>query len=186
MRTFLRTLALLLAIAVPASAVEIAGVKLPDTASVGGQNLVLNGAALRTKFFIKVYAAGLYLPAKQKDAKAILAADSPRRMLMHFIYGVGPEKINEAWEEGLAANTPNASAELQGQFKQLTGWMEEVEEGDELAFTYVPGTGTEVVVKGKVKGTIPGKAFADALLACWIGAEPAPGADFKKGVLGAS
>jgi len=38
-------------------------------------------------------------------------------------------------------------------------------------------------VKGKVKGTIPGKEFARALFACWIGDKP-PGKGFKAGLLG--
>ena len=39
----------------------------------------LNGLALRTKFFIKVYVGGLYLPQKEKAAAKVLAEDAPRR-----------------------------------------------------------------------------------------------------------
>ena len=46
------------------------------------------------------------------------------------------------------------------------------------------GTGTTVEVNGKNKGTLGGKAVADAILNTWIGAKPGPGGDFKKGVLG--
>ena len=42
-----------------------------------------------------------------------------------------------------------------------------------------------VEVNGKAKGTIPGKATADAILATWIGPYPGPGEDFKQAVLGA-
>ena len=57
------SLALLLALAaVPASSArEVAGVTLPDTVSVEGKTLKLNGAGLRTKVVFKVYVAGLYL-----------------------------------------------------------------------------------------------------------------------------
>jgi hypothetical protein len=48
----------------------------------------------------------------------------------------------------------------------------------------VPGSGTTVEVNGKMKGTLPGKATADAILATWIGPDPAPGQDFKNAVLG--
>jgi len=50
--------------------------------------------------------------------------------------------------------------------------------------TYIPGEGTHVEVNGKVKGTLPGKDVADAILATWIGPKPGPGEDFKKGLLG--
>ncbi len=47
--------------AAAASAATIGGVDLADGSTAGGQKLVLNGAGLRKKLFIKVYAAGLYL-----------------------------------------------------------------------------------------------------------------------------
>jgi hypothetical protein len=177
-------LSLALTLALSAAAGELAGVTLPDQASVSGQALVLNGLALRKRFVVKVYVAGLYLPQKRSDAGAILAADEPRQMRMHFVYSVSREQVCEGWDEGLALNTPGASAELKAQFQELCGMMEEVPKGQALSFTYVPGTGTTVEVKGKTKGTIPGKAFADALLASWIGPDPAPGAGFKKALLG--
>jgi hypothetical protein len=39
-------------------------------------------------------------------------------------------------------------------------------------------------VNGKLKGTLLGKATADAILSTWIGPKPGPGDDFKKAVLG--
>jgi hypothetical protein len=162
----------------------VAGVKLDDTVSVNGQNLVLNGAGIRKKFFIKVYVGALYLTAKQSDAAAILAADAPRRMVMHFVYSVGKDKIAEGWEEGLRDNTPNASPDVKANFKTLASWMEDIKDGQEVVLTYVPGTGTMVAVNGHAKGTLSGKATADAILATWIGPKPGPGGDFKKAVLG--
>jgi len=105
-------------------------------------------------------------------------------MVMHFVFNVGKGKIAEAWEEGLEANTPNASADVKNAFKTLSSWMEEMKDGQSIVLTYVPGTGTTVNVNGKVKGTLPGKATADAILATWIGPKPGPGSDFKKAVLG--
>jgi hypothetical protein len=182
----LAILALLaLAAATPAAAGSLAGVTLPDSAEVGGQQLQLNGLGLRKKLFIKVYVAAFYLPARQSDPAAILAADTPRRGVMHFVYGVGADKVcNEGWKEGLDANTPNASAELRGKFDTLCGYMEDMEDGDAMSFDYVPGAGTTVTVKGATKGVIAGKDFSDALFACWIGPKPGPGEAFKQALLG--
>ena len=181
-----RTVALLvsLALAIPALAMTLAGVNLDDKTTVGSQTLVLNGAGLRKKFFIKVYVGALYLPAKQSNAAAILAADSPRRQVMHFLYSVSKDQMCDAWEEGLEKNTKNASADVKGSFKTLCSWMEPIPKGNRLVLTYIPGTGTTVEINGKMKGTLPGKATADAILATWIGPDPAPGEDFKNGVLG--
>lgn len=171
-------------LALTALAGTLAGVTMDDQVSAGGHSLMLNGMGLRSKLFIKVYVAGLYLPAKQQDAAKVLAADEPRRMVMHWTYGVDKATICEGWQEGLAANTPNASPELEKDFETLCGYMADSEKGDRFLFTYVPGTGTTVEVKGQSKGTIAGKPFADALLASWIGPKPGPGAEFKKTLLG--
>ena len=70
--------------------------------------------------------------------------------------GVDKGKMCDAWNEALANNTPGASDELKQQFTQLCSWMEDIEKGEQFVFTYVPGTGTTVKVKGADKGTIAG------------------------------
>ena len=172
--------------AATAGAANIAGVNLEDKVTVNNQTLTLNGGALRKKFVIKVYVGGLYLPARQGNAATVIATDSPRRMVMHFLYSVSKSQMAEAWAEGLADNTPNASPEVKTAFKTLESWMEDVPKGNRIVVTYVPGIGTTVEVNGKNKGTLGGKATADAILNTWIGPKPGPGADFKKSVLGGS
>lgn len=184
MRTRLLALLTLLLTASAAWAGTLAGVNLPDKAQVDGQALVLNGMGLRSKLIIKVYVGGLYLPQKQKSAQTILGADGPRQMVLHFIYDVSKEQMCDAWNEGLEANTPNASAEIKKNFETLCTWMDGVGKGQKLTMTYLPGQGTRVDIAGKVKGTLPGKPTADAILSTWIGPDPAPGKDFKKSVLG--
>jgi hypothetical protein len=178
--------ALLLAawVSAPASAGTLAGVTLPDKTDVNGQSLVLNGMGLRSKLFIKVYVGGLYLPQKEKSAQKVLAADAPRQMLLSFIYDVSKSQMCDAWKEGLEDNSPKAPAEVKTNFATLCGWMDGVGKGQKLLLTYLPGEGTRVEVGGKAKGTLPGKPTADAILATWIGSNPAPGKDFKNAVLG--
>lgn len=189
MRTF-TVLALSLALALltlpvaPADAGELKGVTLPDTVEVGDQSLQLNGMALRKKFFVSVYVAGLYLPDKQSDAAGVLSADTARRMVMHWLRGVGQDAICEGWMEGLANNTENPSDQLEKDFETLCEWTGSAEKDDRYVFTYVPGEGTTVEVAGETKGTFEGKAFADALFASWIGPNPGPGEGFKNDLMG--
>ena len=182
MRKFILAAALTLA-AVNMDAATVAGVKIDDQATVNNQKLVLNGAGLRKKLMFKVYTGALYLPSKQTNAAAIISADTPRRMVMQFLMSVDKGKIADAWTEGLAENTPNASPEVKTAFKTLASWMEDMKEGQKIVMTYVPGIGTTVEVGGKNKGTLGGKAVADAILATWIGPKPGPGADFKSAIL---
>jgi len=184
MRQGLKASLLALAFTLSALAATVGGVNLEDSATVNGQTLVLNGAGVRKKLFIKIYAGGLYLPAKQSNAAAVMAADTPRRMVMHFVYSVSKNQMCDAWKDGLEDNTKNPSAEVKKNFDTLCTWMEPIPKGNRLVLTYVPGTGTTVEINGKAKGTLPGKATSDAILATWLGSNPAPGEDFKKAVLG--
>jgi hypothetical protein len=184
LKTALLTGLAVLLLALPAPAAEKAGVTLPDTVDVAQDTLVLNGIALREKFVIDVYVAGLYLTEKSSDAAAILAKDGPRMMVMHFVRDVEAGKINDAWFDGLKANVKNVTPELKAKFDQLAKMMTDVKDGQEMGFTYTPATGTDVMVAGKTMGGIPGKDFADAILATWIGPKPGPGQRFKKALLG--
>jgi len=74
----------------PAGAVEIEGVKLADTATVAGRDLVLNGAGLRKRLLFDVYVASLYLPAKVSAAAAVLKAE-PRRVRIDMLREVAAD-----------------------------------------------------------------------------------------------
>ncbi len=49
---------------------DVAGLHFAPTHLLDGQQLVLNGAGVRAKMIIKVYAMGLYLPWPEADAQA--------------------------------------------------------------------------------------------------------------------
>ncbi|WP_272699922.1 chalcone isomerase family protein [Desulfovibrio sp. Fe33] len=168
----------------PAFAAELAGVALPDTESGNERELVLNGIALREKFFVDVYVAGLYLAEKSNEPNKILENGEPRIMVMRFLRDVDAKAINQAWIEGLEANVESVAPELRKEFDELTGMMADMKEGQEMRFTYTQGVGTLVMIAGQAKGTIPGKDFADAILSTWIGPKPGPGASFKRQILG--
>ena len=172
---------LLLALA-PAHAADLAGVTLPDSATVGGQPLVLNGMGLREKYFIDIYVGALYLPAKSKDAAAAVALDAPKRVVMHFIYKeVTAEQMRETFAEGLA-KLPNRAA-LADRFATLDGMMKTVRAGDSVTLDYVPGKGTTVTFNGAVSGTVAGADFMKAVWSIYLGPDPASD-KLKKGMMG--
>jgi len=77
--------------------VEIAGVNVPDTETVEGKTLKLNGAGLRKKYVVaKVYVLGLYLETPSRDAAAILSSDQVRDLRMSVLRDVSGAKISEA------------------------------------------------------------------------------------------
>jgi hypothetical protein len=161
---------------------SLAGVTLPDTTQVGGKNLVINGVGLRSKMMFKVYVAGLYLEAKSNDGSAILKQDAPKRVIMQFMRDLDKEQMVEAFTEAFNANSPNA-ASLKGDFDKMLAGFEPIKTGDQWMFTYAPGKGTTLTVKGADKVTVAGHPFSEAMFGCWLGPKP-PSSDLQKGMLG--
>ena len=161
----------------------LAGVTLPDTVQAGGKTLILNGLGLRKKYMVKVYVAGLYLEQKSSDPVAILKADTPKRIVMHFVRGVTKNQIVDGFNESFEDNTPDAKQTMKGEIDQFLGAMDLVHDGDEILLTYLPGTGTTVAVGGKEKLTISAPAFAAVLFSVWLGPKP-PSQEMKEGLLG--
>jgi len=176
---------LVLTTVVAASAAEIGGVTLPDTLVVGSDRLVLNGAGLRKKFFIKVYAGGLYLRAPTDDARAIIDDDAPMAVRMEFIYdGVSPEKLIAAWNEGFANATSGDLSPIQSEVRRFDAlFTAPAHEGDVYQFLYTPGAGVQVEMDGRAIATLPGLAFKRALFAIWLG-EPPADRSLKRAMLG--
>lgn len=166
-----------LCLSLPAYAIDVAGVTLADTASVSGKTLELVGAGVRTKTFlkIKVYVGGFYMENPSKDAVEVIASDQAKRMVMHFVYKeVSKEKLVAGWNEGFEKNSKGSLPALKERIDQFNSYFDgSVKKGEEVVLTYVPGSGTEVVIKGETKGTVPGKDFMEALFKIWFGQFPA-------------
>jgi hypothetical protein len=183
-----RALLILALIAAPALATEVAGVKVDDRAKVEASELVLNGAGLRTKFFLKIYVAGLYLAEKRTTASDVLALQGAKRITMRLMRGLKAKQLTDALEVGIRANTSASELEsLQGRLDELNAIMNALQsanEGDLIALDWLPGTGTRIVLNGEPRGKIiPGEDFYRALLRIWLGDEPAQ-ERLKKALLG--
>lgn len=162
---------------------SIAGQNFPDTINLGGQELQVNGVGLREKYWIDIYAAGLYLPEKMTKGKDIITLDAPKKIHAKFIYSsVSKAKMVEALEENITIN-PDFSAQAIKDIRTASKWMEDFVAGDEMVFEYVPGKGTSVIIKGKTKGTIQGKDFMEAVFSMYVGPHPAS-EQLREGLLG--
>mgnify|MGYP001814691759 CR=1 FL=1 len=178
-------LGVLLALALPAVAASLADVEFPDQIKVGEVALTLNGLGMREATFLKVdvYVAGLYLESTGSDAEAILASTGPKVLHMQFVRKVGRSDITKAWNEGFTNNVGADADALADELERLNGWMEDMNKGDSLRFTWTANGAVEVSVKGSRRGTIEGATFARGLLAVFLGPEP-PNPGLKDGLLG--
>ena len=173
----------LFAVSMPVAAGELAGAKLPDTLASAGKTLKLNGLGLRKKAVFKVYVGGLYLETASKDGAAILAADAPKAVTMHFLRSIEKAKLVEAYTEGFENNAKAKAAAQKANVDRFLGLVTDVKEGSEFTVLYAPGAGTTVLRDGKEAGKIEGKDFSDVVFSLWLGPKP-PSEDLKKGMLG--
>ena len=175
--------ALGLAFASAAPAAELAGVTMPDTDTIEGKTLKLNGVGLRKKAIFKVYVAGLYVENPMHDAAALLSSNQMKSMRLHMMRDLTGKKISDAIVEGFQRNSAAQQDKLRARLDQLTGMFSDVSEGEEIVLTWLPDKGTKVTVRGTDRGTIEGRDFADALFAVWIGPNPVQD-DLKKALVG--
>lgn len=176
-----------LVLAAPASAAEIAGVKLEDQAQVGNTRLQLNGAGLRKRLFFQVYAIGLYLPRKATAAHEAIEAPGPKRIAIHMLRNVGAAEFSEALAEGIRANHSAADARaLQPRLQELAATMAELKEAKKGMAIVLDSSGPQMqlLIDGRPAGqAIAGEDFYRALLRIWLGPSPVQD-DLKQRLLG--
>jgi len=168
-----------------AVAKECHGITFPEQVQVQASPLMLNGLGLRqaTMLKVNVYVAALYVAQRSTDANAILGANTPKKLILHFVRDVDGADLKKAWDEGFEHNAQEQLPALKARIEKLKSWMADMKSGQQLAFTHTPGAGIEVDVNGAVQGTVEGDDFARAFLAIWLGAKP-PNPGLKAGLLG--
>jgi Chalcone isomerase-like len=177
-------LILLLLVPSLASAVKVGETELPDTWTLNEQTLVLNGAGIREYSFLRipVYAAALYLPARQQNESAILKATTPRVVHMKMLRDASRDDSAKAWDVYLAANCKPPclmNNEARQKFLKL---IPDTRSGDTQTFVFRESE-LEIFRNGKSLGTIVDAAFTIVVLASWIGEVPTT-ENLKKRLLG--
>ena len=179
---------LALAFALPAQARDVSGVKVDDTATVGGKELKLNGAGMRAIVFIKFYAIGLYLPEKKSTPDEVQAEAGPRRVSLTIQREINSEEFGQLFITSMNKNsTKEEKAKVVNQtvkFGEMFASLDKVVKGDIITLDWIPGTGTVRTLNGKKIGeTLSGIDFYNAVLRIWLGDSPAQ-ESVKKELLG--
>lgn len=175
-------LALVLALVLNAQAKMVEGVDVPEQTKLGEQTLVLNGAGVRKKFFVRVYVGALYAAAKSADASKLLNA--PAVVELSFLRDLDKSKLVGAWTEGVEKNCTADCDQAKIKLKELNDLMVDVKNKDKLRLEFAP-TGVTVTFSGHTSktGRVEGEAFRKAMLNVFIGPHP-PTEDLKKALLG--
>jgi len=171
------TMAMLALAATPVAAVEVAGIRLDPSVRVGGAQLVLNGAGLRTRFGVEVYVIGIYLPEPTASAAQAIDKYGPKRISLTFLREVTARQLVDALYEGVRDGSSDADFV---QIKRDADALAEImlplrtaKRGDTVSLDYLPHKGAQVIANGRAVGlTVPSYELYRALLRIWLGEHP--------------
>lgn len=181
------TLGLVVALVISAAAqVTIGDVTLPGSIKAGNTSLVLNGGGTRVKFFMDIYVAGLYLPAKNGNADAIVKANEAQAVRLQITSGMATsDRMADAVKEGFEKSTGGKVAPIQAKVDRFLKLFkqEAIVKTNVFELVYEPNVGTKVYKNGKLLDTIDGMDFKTALFGIWLGNDPVE-PKLKAGMLG--
>ncbi len=172
--------------ALPADARRVAGIEIPESLESEGVSLILNGAGIRTKYFLDVYVGGLYLKKRSTDAAAIMDADELMAIKLWIVTGlITNDRMQKSIEEGFQKSTRGNTAPIREKINALIDvYDEEINDEDIFEFVYVPGQGLIVYKNGVYRATIEcGLPFKRALFGIWVSDRPVQ-TSLKHGMLG--
>jgi Chalcone isomerase-like len=157
-----------------APAAQLDGVALPETMQADGRTLQLNGYGLRTYSLlgIHIYVAALYLEHPSTDAEQILSSRGVKLLVVRFERNVGADAARKAWQDGLDNNCEAPCTLDPNDVARFLAQIPAMHEGDNYSLLFTP-QGATIAVSGKRVGVITRPAFAEALLATFLGPRPA-------------
>ena len=169
---------LTLSVSAFAATVDVAGVKLDDTAELRGTKLELNGAGVRYKAIFKVYVAALYLEKKVTTPEEALALQGKKRISVTMLRDIDANELGKLFTKGISDNAPKSefSRLIPGLTKtgEVFGSLKKLNAGDEFSIEYIPGVGTMFLVRGVQQLTpVTEPEYFNAVLRIWLGPNPA-------------
>lgn len=155
--------------------VKIGDATLPKTVTFNNEELTINGAGMREKFFFDIYAGGLYLKQKSKDANKIAEADETMAIKLHIVSGMmSRSKMASALRDGFKKSTNGNMGPIEERVNRFIGFIkEEIEVGQVYDIVYEKGKGSVIYKNGEEKGYVKGLDFKKALFNIWLGKKPA-------------
>lgn len=157
---------------------EVNGVKFDNEITLRGNKLLLNGAGTRYKFVVKVYAAGLYVPARISTPEAAWDTKTPRAFKVVMLRDIDANELGKLLTDGMQKNATREEfgKAIPGTLKlaELFAAKKKLVAGDNFIIEWAPGIGTSVVINGKPEfEPVKEPEFFSSLMKIWFGKSPA-------------
>jgi len=146
---------------------EVSGVQVADSITLDAQTLQLNGAGVRSKFFMDLYVGSLYVPTPSNTTAEVINAPVAAIRLNITSGMITSEKMRDAIIEGFEYATADNTTDIQDQFTLVAN----------------KSRGVTAYKNGQEQATIEGEMFRQALLKIWLGEKPAQ-TSLKEAMLG--
>jgi hypothetical protein len=150
------------------------GVQLPATLQVDGKSLQLNGFGLRTYSLlgIHIYIAALYLEHLTTDPEEIIRSPDTKLLTVRFERSVSADDARKAWRDGLENNCVAPCRLDPEDVERFLAMVPAMHAGDDYSVLFTQHRAI-VTVGGHQIGTVSQPQFADAMLATFLGPNPA-------------
>ncbi|MXR69498.1 chalcone isomerase [Shewanella sp. JBTF-M18] len=185
MKSLLRQLLLMTAVvSTPLAADTLADIPLADEITLSEQALQLNGAGIRSKFFMDLYVGSLYTQSPSQTLDSVLNA--PRVAIrLNIVSGmITSEKMQDAIIDGFDDATDGQSQTIQPQIDAFMAlFSAPIAQGDQFTLEAIKDLGVTAYKNGEKQATVEDEAFRKALLKIWLGDKPAQ-KSLKRAMLG--
>ncbi|WOT03581.1 chalcone isomerase family protein [Shewanella youngdeokensis] len=173
-KRIITTTSLVLVCASASAAIDVSGVEVPEQVTLNNSAMVLNGAGVRSKFFIDLYVGSLFTTTTSTDAQQIINSESPTAIRLNITSDmITSEKMIDALDEGFERATNGKTEAIDDSIKSLIhSFSAPIKDGDQFTLMSVPGEGVISYKNGKQLAVISGDDFRKAVLSVWLGKKP--------------
>jgi hypothetical protein len=155
---------------------KLAGIELTPKININRTDLFLNGAAVRTKFFIQTYIISLYAAKSITDEQSAVESNTERSLRMQIIT---PLATSKAVSENIQNGMKDGLGSLYQQQKELVEDLRRVIENSGIQYKdiidiYYTSKGELKLFKNEseIYHNKNGKLFAETILNMYVGKNP--------------
>jgi len=134
------------------ASIDVSGVPLEDTVTVGGQQLHLNGAGYRKRGYFKIDVTALYLQQKATTLEAVENAPGAKRVELVIQQDItGSQASRYFLIDFEASATPAEFAKLITEVSQvgdIYSALPKIKKGDVVNLDWIPGKGLLATLNG--------------------------------------
>jgi len=153
----------------------LAGISVPKTISVNGNQLNLNGAGIRSFQLavipIRIYVAAFYSPAPVRSLSDAIQSSGPLAFNFTFLRDVDEDDVIDAWTSQLESSVTQPYPGWQADVQRFASAFPAITKGDTQTVQVI-GSNVLMLQNGRMLGQISSENFAQAFLSIWFGSNP--------------